>query len=108
MQESRRHEGHRAFLSQWGQGNPITHLIREGNMESESIQLTVCAGFQRDQVIQQVTRTGDRLRNRVGYTSRVRRRAIPLQPVIAAEILRSNDWTIDFKSESEDMKRLGL
>lgn len=56
----------------------------------------------------QVEMTNRRLRDRVGYTDKKRRKMVPLQPRLAAEILRRENYTIDFQPETEEMKRLGF
>lgn len=55
----------------------------------------------------QLAMTEQRLRTRVGYTSRIRRRPVPVQAVLALDILRREDFLVDFRPESEEMKRLG-
>jgi hypothetical protein len=60
-----------------------------------------------EQAIRNAALTEHRLRTVVGHGKRVRRKAIPVQPVLAIEILRLSGWSIDFRADSEEMIELG-
>lgn len=78
-------------------------------MQEDSIQPTDIAIIQKETTIRLVRRTEERLRTQVGYNpNRRRRKRIPIQPVVAAEILQREDFLIDFNPQSKEVKEEGV
>jgi hypothetical protein len=77
-------------------------------MPPEQGQLTTDLPFEDESVVRRVAMTTHVLRTKVGHSERKRRRKVPVQPVLAAEILRMEHYTIDYRSDAEEMKRLGF